>query len=374
MNIPFADSLIEAWVKAGARAGGGVAPIERLDIRSVERVLLVLTTGLGDAILSTPVFPAIRSALPKARIGLFVRAGWAGLLGADPDIDETIPYHGKYRQYVATLRRLREFAPQLSVVLHGNDPDIIPMLRLARSPYIVRVPTAGTRYGELLANAGRTQDLRTVDGLHYVDNRLRVLDTLGIAPAGRAPRIHVTGAAREAAQRLTGGGRYWVYHAFAADPYKVWPASHARQLLEGARAALPATDIVLTGAPRERLALEALAQGIDGIRILAGKASLVETAAALAGAACVVAPDTGMLHLAAALDRPAIGLYAPTSARLVGPIARSAEPIVIQRPQTCEPCLEKRCPYVGGDAARHCMRQIGVDEVLAALVSRVQPA
>jgi len=374
MNIPFADTLLETWVKGRARARGGVAPIESLDLAKVQRVLMVLTTGLGDAVLSTPVFPALRAALPRARIGLFVRAGWAPLFEGDPDLDTVISYHGKYRQFLATMRSLRGFAPQLAVVLHGNDPDILPMLYLAGSRYIVRIPTQGTRYRELLANAGRAQDAQPVPGLHYIDNRLRILDTLGIVGIGaavasppRAPRIHVSPTARASAVALAGSSRYWVYHAFAADAYKVWPASFSRTLLERAHAQFGDHAIVLTGAPGERGALQALAHGLARARVLAGAAALAETAGVLAGAACVVAPDTGVLHLAAALDRPVVGLYAPTSAQLVGPRAARARSLVIQKPQTCDPCVEKRCPYASGDAERHCMRQITVDEVISAL-------
>ena len=56
-----------------------------------------------------------------------------------------------------------------------------------------------------------------------------------------------------------------------------------------------------------------------------------------------------------------VGLYAATSATLVGP--RGGEATIIQKPRTCDPCLEKNCPYT----PRNCMDQIGVAEVWAAL-------
>src|SRR5204863_1884469 len=188
---------------------------------------------------------------------------------------------------------------------------------------------------ELLANAKRMQDTSTLPGVHYIDNRLRILDTLGIGRtevAGvRAPRVYLRAESRSRAAELVGSGPYWVFHAFAADPYKVWPAGLSRAFLERARAKHPGHAVVLTGAKRERAALELLAEGIPGVRVIAGRASLVDTAAVLAAARCVVAPDTGMLHLAGALDRPVVGLYAPTFASLVGPRAATARPIVIQK-------------------------------------------
>ncbi|MDA0226152.1 MAG: glycosyltransferase family 9 protein [Proteobacteria bacterium] len=375
MNPPFADALLGWAVSRRLRAGHAIAPLATLDPAGLERVLVVLTTGLGDAVLSTPVFPALRRALPKADLRLFVRAQWAGLFEADPDLDGLIRYPGKYRRFFPTLAALRRFAPQLTVVLHGNDPDIVPLAYLAGSRHIVRIPTAGTRWTHLLSNAAREEDARTVDGLHYVDNRLRILDTLGIARAERSPRIRLPEEARSRAAAMLaahiGAAPYWVYHAFAADPYKCWPLPQARAFLESALAAHPSHAVVLTGAPSERARLVSLAEGLPPPRIavVAGELSLVESAGALLDARCVVGPDTGMLHLAAALDRPVIGLYAPTFATLVGPLPPRARVITLQKPQTCDPCIDKRCPHV----PNHCMRQIGAAEAAVALAAQLAP-
>ncbi len=196
MNIPLADSLLYAWVRHRSRSTG-IAPIAALRLEQCKRVLLVLTTGLGDAIFSTPVFPAIRQALPAADIRLLCRAAWAPLFASDPDLSGVIVYPGKYRRFFALVSALRRFGPDIAVVLHGNDPDILPLAFLAGSRFIVRIPTAGTRYGFVLSNLARTQDRATVAGVHYVENRLRILDTLGIPPVSRTPRIHLDPGLRE---------------------------------------------------------------------------------------------------------------------------------------------------------------------------------
>jgi len=99
--------------------------------------------------------------------------------------------------HLGLVRELKSFAPDITVILHGNDPDIVPLGFLGGSRFIVRIPTTGTRYAFLLSNREREADRSTIDGWHYVDNRLRVLDTLGIAPASRAPRIHLDAGLRE---------------------------------------------------------------------------------------------------------------------------------------------------------------------------------
>ena len=365
MNLPFADALLHGYV---SRKAGREAPFfEPGKLASMRSVLLLLTTGLGDAVLSSPVFPAIRAAMPQAKIRLFCRASWAPLFRSDPDLDSVIPYHGKYRRFFSTVATLRSFMPDLAVVLHGNDPDIIPLAYLAGSRYVVRVPTRGTRYEFLLANRDRVQDASTVPGLHYVDNRLRILDTLGIPAIRHTPRIHLDpGAVATVMAQLAGrlnGAPYWVLHANAADPYKGWPPERLRELLVMARQQFGRHAVLLTGATGESGSLRALAGGIEGVHVVAGEFDVAGAAAILACADCVVAPDTGILHLAAALDRPVIGLYAPTFSDLVGPRSSNAIPIVIQKHQTCDPCVEKQCPHT----PRNCMDQITPDEVFTAL-------
>lgn len=374
MDIPFADKLLGAWVRHST-ARRPVEPLASLDLAAVRRVLLVLTTGLGDAVLSTPVFQAVRRALPQARIALFVRGAWAPLFAAEGDLDEVIPYPGKWRRFFATLGRLRGFAPDLTLVLHGNDPDILPLTYLAGSRHIVRVPTGGTRYGRLLSNITREQDRTTVDGLHYIDNRLRVLDTVGIPAARRTPVIRCTEAQREAARRWVaarlGTRPYVVVHPYAADTYKTWPAEQARAFLAAALERRPELSFVLTGGQREAHAAAELAAGLpsDRVAIAVGAFDIAGTAGLLAGARAVIAPDTGLLHLAAALDVPTLGLYSPTRPDLVGPRAETAVALTLTRPLTCTPCEEKRCPH----KPALCMAQFGAPDVLAALGEVMAP-
>ena len=365
MNLPFADALLH-WYVCRQLSG----PTEQYDpsIRGeIQRILLVLTTGLGDAILSTPAFSAVRKAFPHSEMRLFCRAAWAPLFLQDPNFTEVIPYRGKYRQFFSTLNKLRHYSPDLVVILHGNDPDIVPISFLSGSRFIIRVPTHGTRYRFLLSNRSRAQDASALPDVHYIENRLRVLDTLGIARDSSVPVVHLDQARRSAALSRLGrflkNAPYWVLHGNAADPYKSWPMNHLRELVSVARQRFPDHRVILTGTRRERNILKTLADEFEGVHVVAGEYDIVGTAAILANAACVVAPDTGILHLAAAFDRPVVGLYAPTNANLVGPRTRSKSVIVIQKPQTCDPCLEKKCPYT----PHHCMNQINVDEVLIAL-------
>jgi ADP-heptose:LPS heptosyltransferase len=366
MDLPGAGLLLHWAARRSARSG--VPTLQGFDAAQARRVLCALTTGLGDMILSTPVLDNLRAALPRARIALFARAAWQPLFASDPRVDEFIPYHGKYRRFLTTRRALADFAPDLTLALHVNDPDVLPLLRLAGCERILRIPVRGTRFGFLLANRERPGDQDSLPGLHYVDNRLRLFDSLSLPAPCRAPAVHLPPGAHAALRAAPGtplSGPYWVYHAHAAGHYKDWPPRLAREFLQRALAAFPAHVIALTGADKDHDRLLALAGGLPQARVLnlAGRLDLAQTAALLAGAQAVVAPDTGILHLAAALDVPTVGLFAATDSMLIGQRAPSALQFQIQKGLTCDPCQHKRCPHFPA----LCMAQISVDEVLAAL-------
>lgn len=96
--------------------------------------------------------------------------------------------------------------------------------------------------------------------------------------------------------------------------------------------------------------------------MLAGATSVRELAAILEHADLVVSNDTGIAHLAAALHRPLVALYGPTSPALTGPLGDRERVAVIHRPECCPqiPC------YAPNHASHPGMQAISVDEVYEA--------
>ena len=89
----------------------------------------------------------------------------------------------------------------------------------------------------------------------------------------------------------------------------------------------------------------------------AGKFSLREAAALIARLDVLVTPDTGPLHVAAALKTPTIGLFAVASPVNSNPDFDENIHKFIKKPRTCSPCVGKNCKF------QECMLQIGAHEV-----------
>jgi ADP-heptose:LPS heptosyltransferase len=168
------------------------------------------------------------------------------------------------------------------------------------------------------------------------DDRLRVL-----RPGGYPP-----------------GTGHVVVHPGASVPARAWaPERHAALVRALAR---EGRRVVVTGGPRER----ALTRHVAGTRALdlGGRTSLGELADVLAGAACLVAGNTGPAHLAAAVRTPVVSLFAPTV-----PVQRwhpwGVPHELLYVPVRCAGCRARTCPVPG----HPCLDDLGVDEVLRAV-------
>lgn len=377
MDIPGLQFMLERYVRRAA-VRDPVLPLDRQAVRAAQRVLVAVTTGMGDLILASPVIEALRAALPDAAVGLFCRTAWTPLFGHDSRVDAVINYYGKSRRCFPTIAALRHFAPDLVVAPHINDPDVLPLLYLSGARQIVRVPWGTTRFPELLSNRNDPTERESVRGLHVVDERLRVVEALGLPVISRTPRVVApphTEMVCERTMAATGCADYAVLHVFSTDVYRTIPAELARDCLCALNEKYPNLGWVLTGSAVDRPALEKIASECEAkIWIAAGELSIDASAACLSGARAVISPDTGTLHLAAALDRPVLALFSPTReaatrAQVVGPRTLTAPSRVLEVLSVCDPCVGRRCPH----RPVKCLQAFQVSDIVAAFGQIIEP-
>ena len=92
---------------------------------------------------------------------------------------------------------------------------------------------------------------------------------------------------------------------------------------------------------------------------LIGKTSLNDAISILSQSTCVVSNDSGLMHVAAALDRPVVGIYGSSSPEYTPPLIENDKKIIIYENLSCSPCFKRTCPL------RHtnCLNNISVDSV-----------
>lgn len=267
-------------------------------------VLVLRALGVGDLLVSVPALRGLRAAFPRARITLAAPAGLRELVALTGAVDELLP--------TARLGELswRGAAPSVAVNLHGSGPQSIEDL-------------AGTRPGRLLTHAHPScpgldgPDWPTVD-VHEARRWCDLLGYYGI-PADPAD----LGIARPAAPSPAPGAV--VLHPGAAYGSRRWPAERFGEVGRALTAA--GSRVVVTGSAAEYGLAKSVADaaGLAEEAVLAGKTTLPELAALVAGAALVVCGDTGVGHLATAYGTPSVVLFGPVSPAQWGPPPDTAD-------------------------------------------------
>ncbi len=338
------------------------------------RLLIVQTSFLGDVVLSTPVFAAVRRHYPAAHITVLVRPECAGVLRGHPAIDAVLidDKRGRDRGVGAlrTVRRLRDAHFDLVLSLHKS-------LRTACVLAAARIPRRiGFRQsaGWFLYHRTASRDPTR----HDVERNLSLLAAIGIDPASAVSRPYVA-CTPEAGARLT---CLLAEREVAADrplvgvaPGSAWATK--RWTVEG-YAALVRTlrdemhvVPVLLGARADMECAAAIQRAAAGAAVdLVGQTDLEVLVAAIDRCRALVSNDSAPMHIAVARDIPVVAIFGPTTLRQgYGPYTDRA--IVVERGLPCRPCGRHggaRCP-IGTHA---CMREIAPHEVQRAVATALE--
>lgn len=311
------------------------------------RVLLIKTSSLGDVIHTLPALTDAMNALPGIQFDWVVEEGFAEIPTWHPAVANVIPVairrwrknlwqtvkNGEWRRF---KQRLRDTRYDLVIDAQG-------LLKSAWLTRYVKAPVAGldkTSAREPMAARFYDRPYAVARSQHAVE-RLRQLfaQALGYqVPAGLGDygldRSRLLTATNDAPFVLFLHGTTW--------DTKHWPELYWRQLAErmigqGLEVRLP------WGNPAEKARAERIADGLDNAVVLP-KLNLAGVARVLASAQGCVAVDTGLGHLAAALDVPTLSLFGPTNPGLTGAYGRSQVHLAAEYP-ACAPCLQKKCTY-----------------------------
>ena len=356
----------------------------------MERILVVVPNWFGETLFATPFLRALRTQRPQAFIATL---GWPQcreILLHNPRVNALLDYdeRGAHRGLPAKWRLLQQLRAQRfdTAFILRRSLSRSMLLALAGIPARIGYDHAKSRW--LL-----TRRVPPPSGtLHKAFTYLPLLNAVGLhATAGpyeytvsdeerqAAPQMLRSASSREMrsisgteprkslrdfsgqseAERL---GPLVVLHPGANWPHKRWMPERFAAL--GDRlASARRVHLVVTGGPDDVGAAKAItARMRQPATMLAGRTTLRQLGGCLALAQLVIANDTGVLHMAAALSRPVVALYGPTSPALTGPLGDPRRTIVLHHAGCCPriPCYEPdRPPHLG-------MQAITVDEVFEA--------
>lgn len=340
--------------------------MKRVDLTALgpaPRILLCRTDALGDLILCTPAFRALKQTFPDSEITVVCRSYAAPALAGNPNVDRVVEIRDESDEELKRVSNTSE-TYDIGIALY---PSVFAA-RLLRALHIkTRIGTAGRwtswRFTQRVVHSRKRNEKS--EAAYNLD----LLTPLGVSATDLRTEAFVSQAEREAIRsQLDSLGVpevYTVIHPGSGGSALDWPLE--RFVALGSAFAAQGEAVVFTGSSNEAAALRSLEQlDTDGIYSLAGETDLRSLAALVAGARAVVANSTGPLHLAAALGTATVGLFPPaismSPVRWAPPVGNST---VIQPDRDPCNCRNGICRQPEG---RNCMELIGVEQVVSALI------
>jgi len=284
-------------------------------------VCVVLLTGLGDVVHGLPVVNALKRARPETRITWIVEPMPAPILQPHGAIDQVIVFHKKrgWRGVRDLRRRLEDERFDVTLNLNIYFKSIFPTL-LSRAPVRWTFGRDRARDGVWLAGTHR---LPARPRRHIQDMFLEFVEVLGIEPQPIEWKLVITDEERAEQARFVDAldGRPAVALVPASkNARKDWPPERYVPVVDALEHELGARALLVGGASqRETDAAHTITARAATPPIWMLGDPVRRMMWVLDACAAVVGPDTGPLHLARALDTPAVGLYGHTNPWRNGP-------------------------------------------------------
>ena len=323
-------------------------------------LVLLRLSALGDILRVLPAWANLREAFPEARFRAVVEDRHAFLLEPFPWLKPVVVRRGRLSNPLKALGELQRVA---ALVREGEASlDFHGILKAALIPRLAAIPE---RWGDGVTKefAGRLQT-------HPLPFRhqTRYQQALGLAEAfGRSRGIEGLGCFRPVLRNATlpDPGAIWLQEgkprvvlvpgASRRGAIKRWPLRHWLAL---ARSLKDRCELRWSLGPEEE-ELRGWLPESSGVAALP-RLGFWQLAAALRQADRVVAPDTGLLHLAVVLGVPVLGLYGSSDPVVAG--LPDGAGTVLRTGIACSPCRERDCQR------RQCLEELPPERVAAALL------
>jgi heptosyltransferase-1 len=329
---------------------------------SEDRFLVVRLTALGDILHTLPAVAALRAAHKNAKIDWVVERKWAPVLEGSPAINEVISFDRRSAWgALECAERLRENRYTCAIDFQGLYKSSI-LASLSGAPRRIGFDRTWAR--EAGAAMFYTEKVIPV-GRHVAELNYSLAQQAG-ASRPQSPeyplRVPAGGAASVRARLHDLGitGDYVVVGPGGSWRAKCWPAERYGEFCRELERKFEMRVVVIHGPGEKEIAdIVVRAAAPAGVTLIS--TTIEELMGLLAHARCLVAADSGPLHLAAALGTPVVGLYGPTDPARNGPFVSNAAIVHKARPE--EISYKRRTEYSAA------MLRINVGDVMAATES-----
>jgi len=332
----------------------------------IKKILVRSTNWVGDTVMMLPSLVAIRDTFPRAEITALANPWVVPLLKNHPAVDRTIVMDkgrgvlGACKELLLIISRLRDEQFDLAV-LFQNAFEAALLSCLGAVRYRVGYNTDGR--GFFLTHTVIRD--KAILSAHQADYFLGLVDAMGWQVTETKPVVYLNGEdIRAVSAMLSTEGTsdnsmvVGLNPGAAYGPAKRWPAKRFAVIGDWASQRWNA-KVVLFGSPSEAIIAEEVSKLMNAAPLnVCGKTTLGQAMALIKRCNFFVTNDSGLMHIAAALNTPLVAVFGPTDHLQTSPVSKSAR--MVRHDLECSPCLKEVCP-----SDHRCMLSIDPEEVWA---------
>lgn len=351
------------------------------EIKHLEEVVFIKMSGIGDAVLTLPIIRALKDRYPEVEVSLICGKNnyvvYKNLL-AQGDIDHLICI--QYGRILTDGRYLKKSVQKIRSRKFDLTVDLDPWSRL--SALISLLLKSDLKFGFKKEGQHKHYPFDYHHTLEQSEHEFEAYANLMHRITGDITSVPTYSVMQDDAiffdefRKKHSLQQYIVFHPWAAgykNTLKELDITDIKYICTKLNA--EGFPIIFTGGPTDEQKTNALAADMDNAFSVAGQTSLNETAVFLQNAACVISVNTGILHLAAAMDAHIVSINGPTDINRWGPLSNKA--INIKSNLFCSPCLDLGFEYSckkNGVPEGYCMKKIDLDGVIKAVKKMITPS
>ena len=336
-----------------------------------KRILIIQTAFIGDVILCTPLIKGLRKTFPDSFISFLLIPETKNVLENNPHLSEILVYDKRKNKgigsFLQIITRVKQGEFDLAVIPHRS-------LRSALLAYLSRIPVR-IGFDKSTGSFLFTRQVVYNNNVHEVDRNLSLLSDFSTRTKETSPELFPSSEDFSYARKLlSDSGITERDKIVCVAPGSVWAtkrwlpekfAEVSDLLLGEARA-----KVIFLGSEEDGALCEKTAELMTGRpAILAGKTSVLQSAAIASFCKVILSNDSAPVHIASAMKIPVVAIFGSTIPEF-GFAPYGINHVIIQKKMECRPCGihgKRKCPK----EHFRCMREITTKEVFQAVLSRL---
>ena len=340
----------------------------------MQSILIIAPNWIGDAVTTQPLLATLKAQYPESKIDVLASYWVAPIYRACPEVDQVIEAKFEHKKLQWNLRK--QLAKQIESKNYQACFVLPNSFKSALIPWLANIPFRIGYRGEFrfglinvaLDNPSKVNRPPMVE--HYQALSQLLQEEAADSLPKITPQLNVSLHAKQSVEmRLQDQGVhldsiYLLCPGAEYGPTKRWPTDHFAKLAKLLLAENSSNEVILLGGKDDHILGQAIVSQVGDTEKLhnwCGETSLDEAIALIGMSKAVVSNDSGLMHIAAALNIPQVAIFGSSDPGHTPPLSNKAKVIWLNMP--CSPCHKRECPL----GHLLCLKDILPEQVFATL-------